>query len=300
MNRFLLSGLLAFALVLSACDKQSSVNEPIAPSTNDVSTVLKLTEQLDLNIDQMAQINEMFYLEEDLRLILTPSQMTTFNNLINGITPSVQDDRKGIDRRRIVDMEAIMYFRLILAANPDLSEEVKQQIRDLIAASNKARAEAIRANAGNPEAIKAALTALHQKLMEDITGLLTQEQILAVEELKAKIEARRKEMHDRWVAARLDAQVAFLTTFLTLDDADKAALRTILMEQQAAIEALRLQYAGDPEGFRAALKALMASTDAAIVALLDDAQKLLWEKLKSGKLGRGGITPGGGHTGKRG
>jgi hypothetical protein len=288
MKRVLLFGLLAAAFVISSCDQQSNVSSPVTPSTNDVAATLKLADQLTLTTDQFAQVEELFYLDVDMNFLLSPSQTQKFDLLVSGLSSSMQDGRFGFDPHRVIDMDAVMYYRLILAANPDLSDTIRQQIRDLIAASNQTRVDIIRANAGTPDIVKQLLADEHQKLMDAINALLTDDQKNNVQTLKDQIEARRKALQAHWDSLRINYQVAFMTRLLTLTSDQADAIRGILFDQLTQLEALRLQYQGDPEGFRAALKDLMTNTETQIEALLTTDQLQLWNAFRLGLGGRRG------------
>ncbi len=278
MKHLLFSALLAFALVLSACESQSDVNTPV---TSD-QTLLKAVDNFNLDNAQLAQVDEMFWLEEDMSVLLNPMQAAALDDLVGGTSPNFggSRDHHGIG----FDMGALVELRLILKANPDLSEETKQALLDLITASNARRLELIETYKDNPEELRAQLTAEHDALIAAMYGLLTAEEVQAVEDLKAEIERIRQEMRDAWAQIRIDAQVVRLTSYLGLDDTQAQAIKAILLDQYQKIQELREQYAGDPEGFRAAVQALLQTTDEAIIALLTEEQAAKYAQVKTVRL----------------
>jgi hypothetical protein len=114
--------------------------------------------------------------------------------------------------------------------------------------------------------------------------VLTDAEKQALADLKAEIKRIREEMRDAWAQIRIDYQVTRLTSYLGLSESQAQAIKDILLAQHKTLQELREQYAGDPEGFRDAVKALLQQTDEAILALLDDEQDVKWEALKTLRL----------------
>jgi Spy/CpxP family protein refolding chaperone len=296
MRKSILPLVLGLALVLNACNKTSDVN-PTSPTVSN-SAAVQLFAKLNLSNEQYAQIDQVFYMDQDMSMILDDQQVSTVNELITMFTPSDSSGRV-VKHYRVIDFDAMMYFRLILQANPDLTDEQKQAIIDLIMESNKTRMNIILENMEtNPDAIAELLKAEHDKLIAAINDLIGPDAVQKVEELKAKIEQERLERQQKMIERMVDRQVAMYTRYLGLDSTQAAAIKQILLNQQEQIAALRTQYAGDPEGFRAALKELQTKTEEQIKALLTEEQLKLWEAMKNRVPGGGGTGGGrGGHHG---
>ena len=79
----------------------------------------------------------------------------------------------------------------------------------------------------------------------------------------------------------MDRQLALLRNVLELSEEQSATIKELLLAQHDALKELRETYKNDPEGFREALKTLLADTDAAIIALLTSEQAAKWELLKT-------------------
>lgn len=271
---FLLLALIA-AVGISACD-----NEASAPADGfDAKTLLKAVEQVNLDNEQLAQIDEMFWLEEDISASMNGSQLDALNSVISATSPDFASPR---DPRRITfDIAAMVRLRLILKANPDLDEETKLALVELIKASNATRRQIIRDNLGNPEVLRALLKAEHDRLIAQMNALLTPEQREKVETLVEQLRQLREELREKWKNIRVDRQLALLKNVLELSDEQAAAIKELLLAQHDALKELRETYKDDPEGFREALKALLADTDAAIIALLTAEQAEKWDLLKT-------------------
>ena len=151
-------------------------NEASAPADGfDAKTLLKAVEQVNLDNEQLAQIDEMFWLEEDISASMNSSQLDALNSVISATSPDFASPR---DPRRIAfDIAAMVHLRLILKANPDLDEETKLALVELIKASNATRRQIIRDNLGSPEVLRALLKAEHDRLIAQMNALLTPEQI---------------------------------------------------------------------------------------------------------------------------
>lgn len=281
MKHILLSAVVITALILSACEQQSDVNEPADAGTSSQS-LLRAVENLNLTDEQLTQLDEMFWMEEDLSLLLNPAQTECLNEIIDGMSPGFGGGR---DPQRIAfDMGALVHMRLILKANPDLDETTRQALLDLIKASNEKRLEILAENAGDPEAIRQKLQEEHAKLIEAMNGLLTAEQLQNVENLKEEIRQLREEMRQKWVELRIDFQLRMWKQVLGLTEEQVTAIRQLLIDQHAAIEQARLEIAGDPEALREALKEILENTDTKIKALLTEEQAAKWDRLKGMRL----------------
>ncbi len=275
MKRVLLILALIAAVGISACD-----NEASAPADGfDAKTLLKAVEQVNLDNEQLAQIDEMFWLEEDISASMNSSQLDALNSVISATSPDFASPR---DPRRIAfDIAAMVHLRLILKANPDLDEETKLALVELIKASNATRRQIIRDNLGNPEVLRALLKAEHDRLIAQLNALLTPEQREKVETLVEQLRQLREELREKWKNIRVDRQLALLKNVLELSDEQAAAIKELLLAQHDALKELRETYKDDPEGFREALKALLAETDGAIIALLTAEQAEKWDLLKT-------------------
>jgi Spy/CpxP family protein refolding chaperone len=262
------------ALIFSACD-----SEPSNPAENQTDMLLKAVEDIDLSNEQLLQIDEMFWLEEDLSSLLTPMQLRSLNTVISRTAPDFATQR---DPRRIAfDMAALMHLRLIFKANPDLDENTKRALVEMIQASNQTRRQIIRDNIGNPEQLRALLKAEHERLIAQMNAALTPEQLANVEELKERLKQLREELREKWVQIRIDRHIAMLKNALDLSDEQAAAIRAILLAQHEQIKQLRETYQGNPEGLREALKTLLGETDAAMIAVLTPEQAEKWELIKT-------------------
>lgn len=171
MKQYLLSGLLVMALALSACQNESDPVAPVSTSGNEYTAALKTAEQLDLTTEQYAFVDEMFYLDEDMSVLLEPDQLLNFRRVLDGLGHRGPNDVPGRPGA-VVDMDAMLYFKLILRACPDLTPEQIAELRRLIAESTKNRATIIRANMGDREAIARLLAAEHAELMEAMKTLI--------------------------------------------------------------------------------------------------------------------------------
>lgn len=274
MKRSLFSLLLIAAFFVSACE-----SDPSSPVDSQTESLLKAVEQLSLTNEQMSQVDEMFWLEEDMSVLLTPTQLRTFNTII---TKSAPDFATSRDPRRIAfDMAALMHMRLILKANPDLDETVKQALIAMIEASNATRKQLILDNSSDPVALRALLKAEHERLIAEMNAALTPEQLTNLQTLIDQLKQLREEMREKWTQIRIERQIAMLQTALDLTDEQAAAIKAILTEHHEQIKLLRETYKDDPEGFREALKTQLGLTDEAIIALLTAEQAAKWDLLKT-------------------
>ena len=93
--------------------------------------------------------------------------------------PTVQDDRFDFRKRLIVDEAALLYYRCILAANPELPERVKLALMAAIRESMAHRARIVGAmTRENHEIVLALLQAEHERLIARMNSFLTREQII--------------------------------------------------------------------------------------------------------------------------
>jgi PBP1b-binding outer membrane lipoprotein LpoB len=273
MKSILLSSLFAM-LLFSACSENSQVTEPASAPDAANSFAVELN-RLDLSLEQSALIDEMHFMDEDLSILLDPVRLDAFDSMLDGRT----------DRKAGIDIAAIIYYQLIIKANPDLDEDIIKQLRELIAASNQLRARILNSGKSREE-IAALLKAEHDKLMRAINALIGAEAVANVEKLKARLEEERKERRDEWQTARVDRLVQLMTKTLELSEGEAAAVKRILMLQYEEIARLREQFKDNPEGFREALRALQARID----AMMGEAIGPKWERWK--ELQQKRITPG--------
>ncbi|MCB2203219.1 hypothetical protein KQI65_00610 [bacterium] len=277
MRNILLSALLVAALALSACESNDSVTDPVS-TTGETSTLLRAVENLDLSDAQLAQIDEMYLLGEDLSILLDDNQLNELNTLISAMDGTF--DARGHRGHFGFDMGALVYLRLIIQANPDLDDATREALLELIKNSNATRLQIISDYKDDPETMKTMLQAEHDALIAAMTALLTTEQIDNVETLKAELEQLREERRALWVAQRVERLVLFYTEKLGLTQEQADSIKVILENQYAKIEELRAQYAGDPEALRTALESLAEDTNAAIEALLTTEQLTIWEEMR--------------------
>lgn len=111
---------------------------------------------------------------------------------------SVQDGRLDARDRYGLDLEAFQYYRLILAANPDLSERVKAALLKLIRESQQKRQRVLSASLfDSRERLAKWLQAEHEALIAAMNALLTREQIAKTLLLKQRLDRRRDIRTDR-------------------------------------------------------------------------------------------------------
>lgn len=281
MKNIALSILLIGALALSACEQQSEVNQPVS-GTSNTTTLLKAVENLDLSNEQMLQLEEMFWMEEDMTLLLDPAQTRALNVVIDGMSPGFAGDR---DPRRIgFDMGALMHLRLIIKANPDLDEETKEKLIELIKASNEERMKIIEENRDNPELLRELLKKEHDDLIKAMNALLSEEELENVEELKEEIRKLREELRQKWVEMRIDHQLRIWKQMLDLTEEQVEAIRKILLDQHEAIRQARIDNAGNPEALREKMKEILQGTDEDIRDVLDEEQEKKWDLMKKMRL----------------
>jgi hypothetical protein len=302
MKNLLLSVLVLGALVLSACNQESSVNAP-APKA-PASQLMTAADQLTLTNDQLADLTVAWYSGDDLTSLLNSRQIVLVDMMARASgEASVFDGERGGGGPGnrfpggALDMNAMTMYRLILQANPDLTEEQKAALKTAMEEYNTLRREIMMNKELTPEQKKAALDAafeaLKLKIFGDPTndqtpGILTPEQVKAYEALKAKIEEERQSRIDKMKQLRIDREVNMWTRALKLDDAQKAEFKNLITAREQEIEAARQTYKNDPEGLRTALKEIMTRYDAQLRAVLNGDQQTIWDKMHSGRVGRGG------------
>lgn len=276
MKARLLFPVLGLMLLVAACSEQSQVNDPITSlPTGNSSTLAKL----NLSMDEAAFIDEMYYLEEDLSVLLTPSNFS----VINEITADPGDRRT----RGFADMAAIVYYNLIVKAGA-ADEAGLEQIRQWITESNARRAQIIAdglAAGLTREQIAAQLKTEHDALMALINGQLGAEGLAAIEAYKLKLQEEREKLRQAMLELRIDREVAIMKEKLGLTDEEAAAIKAALLEHHNALAGLRGQYKDDPEGLRAALAELLAKHEAKMISILGEERWQQWKDLRSGRTG---------------
>lgn len=275
MKARLLLPVLGLLLLVAACSEQSQVNEPItAPASGKAATLA----QLNLSMEEAAFIDEMYYLEEDMSVLLTPSNF----NVISELSMDPGDRRT----RGFVDMAAIVYYNLIVRAGAT-DEAGLALIRQWITDSNAERARIIAeglANGLTREQIAEALRAEHEALMALINGHLGDTGLAAIEAYKLRLQEEREKLRQAMLELRVDREVAIMKEKLGLSDEDAAAVKSAMLAHHAAIAAARLKYINDPEGFRAELARLLAEFERTMTGLLGEKWQQ-WKDLRSGRTG---------------
>lgn len=276
MKARLLFPILGLMILVSACSENAQVNDPItvAPTNGSATTLAKL----NLSMDEAAFVDEMYYLQEDLSVLLTPTNFSVINTLDG------PGDRRG---RGSLDMGAIVYYNLIVKANAT-DEAGLEQIRNWIAESNAKRAQIIAdglANGLSREEIAEQLRMEHEALMLLINGKLGEEGLAAIEAYKLRLQEEREKLRQAMLELRVDREVAIMKEKLGLSDEDADKVKTAMLEHHAAVAALRQQYAGDPEGFRAALAELLAKYEETMAGILGADVWQQWKDLRSGRTG---------------
>ncbi|MCZ7556390.1 MAG: hypothetical protein M5R41_08315 [Bacteroidia bacterium] len=276
MKNTLFLALLAVAFLATACGDDPGASNSLTSPGNGLQKAPEM--YLNLDAGQATLISEMTYLQEDMSILLNPSQLTTFNSLVT----TLADDRRD-PRRMAVDMEAVVWFNLIYKANPNLDPTVLAQIRQLIAESAARRAEILKSGASREE-IAAQLKAEHDALMAAINAAAGREAVANAEKLKADIEARRKELQDKMVELRIAAEVARMKAALGLTDEQAAAVAIVLKYQHDKLKELREQYKDNPEGLRLALQELLADIDARMGGAITPELWERWKEIRSGRI----------------
>ena len=280
MKHILLSGLLIATFVFTACESQDSVNDPVSSGT-DNSVLLKAINDFDLSTDQIAVIDEMYWLGEDLSSLLDPMQLNSLNTIMDNLSPNAAT--AGDPRGRGFDMGGLMYLRLILKANPEMTDAEKEILINLIKTSHENRLALIEQYKDDPETLREMLKAEHEALLLALKGALTPEQLQNLEDLIAEIEAKREERRQKWTEMRIEFTINMWTRILGLDETQAEALRQLLIAHYAAVKAAIEENEGDREALKLALEQLRQQLDEDIQLVLTDEQKELWEKMKTAK-----------------
>ena len=242
---------LAVALLfVTACSNDG----PSSPNTtSDSQSLLKMAEQMNLSMEQLAYMDEMFYGEEDLGGLLNPQQQSLFESFFDRSMPGRM--AMAGDRRHGFDMGGFMYLQLILKANPNLPEDQKQALIELMKEYAAKRMEAITGGQFEGDALRAELERLHQEMIDQMNAIIGPEAVQNVEDLKAKLQeerdARRAEMEKR----RIEMEVQHMTALLGLNTEQQDLLRGWLQEYYAGLGSLRGQNL-TPEEMRAKIQEL--------------------------------------------
>jgi hypothetical protein len=280
MKTYISATLLLTALLLSACDKNSSVTNPdSATGTSDVFSTATVQ-----SLAQEGELTDMLILGEDPSSLLGTTAGTHLTGFILGASPSIYKHGNR-DARKYYDVAALMYLRAAIKANSDLTGEQIAAIKAAIDSSNTIRyglaADTTMTSADRAPLLKAE----HERLMLIIAGdasqagILTAEQAAKTVALLAEIETARAAKHAEMLEKRIAAVIARWDETLTLTDDQKTQIAELLRLQDSDIQAARAQYEYDPEGFRAAALAIQTTTQNAIRALLTDVQQPLWDEL---------------------
>lgn len=275
MKARLLFPILGLMILVSACSENAQVNDPItvAPTNGSATTLAKL----NLSMDEAAFVDEMYYLQEDLSVLLTPTNFSVINTLDG------PGDRRG---RGALDMAAIVFYNLIVKANAT-DQAGLEAIRNLIATSNQNRAKIIAdglAAGKTREEIAAELKAEHDALMLQINEILGTEGLAAIEAYKLRLQEEREKLRQAMLELRVDREVAIMKDKLGLTDEEAARVKAAMLAHHAAVAAARQQYAGDAEGFRAELARLLEEFEATMTGILGDKWQQ-WKDLRSGRTG---------------
>lgn len=243
--------LAAVLLIASACSNDG----PNSPDTTspDSQSLLKMAESMDLSMEQLAFVDEMFYGEEDLGALLDTRQQGLFESFFDGFMPGRM--APAGDRRMGFDMGSFVYFQLILKANPDLTEDQKQALIELMKEYAGKRLEVILAGELEGDALRAELQRLHEELIGKMNQLIGPEAVKNVEDLKARIEAERELRRQEMLERRIEMEVQRMTRLLGLTEEQTAAYRGYLQEYYQGLSDLRGQNL-TPEELREAIQAL--------------------------------------------
>ncbi|HOJ03057.1 MAG TPA: hypothetical protein PK916_03545 [Bacteroidota bacterium] len=271
MKHALSLSLLALVLLATACSDDPQSNSMLtAPASNGASV------NMNLDLGQIALIDEMSFLEEDMSVLLNSSQLSTYENLIT----AMDGDRRG--PRMGIDMAAIAWLNLIIRANPDLTGEQISALRDLIRQYAELRLAEMNSGKSREE-IAEALKQLHEQLIAAINAAVGDTAVQNAEKLKAELEQKRRELQEKLEQLRIDREVARMKAALGLTDDQAADVAAILKWQHEQMRLLREQYKGDPEGYKAALAELLATIDTKMTEAIGDLWTK-WKEIRSGKI----------------
>lgn len=275
MYKRMIFPLLGIMLLISACDNQTGVNNPVdGPAMNGAAAQLA---QLDLTMEQAAFIDEMYYLEEDLSVLLDPTNYNVVRSLSSDPGPRMH-------AHRFIDMAAIVYFNLVMKANPDMDIATLRQIREWIAESNRTRARIIASGASREE-IARLLQEEHERLMGEIKDLIGPEADRAVEALKQQLQEEREKRREIMQELRIDREVKIMTEKLGLTEEEAAAVKAALIWRHEQIARIRAEFMNNPEGMRAALQELLAQMERKMIAAIGEEKWEQWKNLRSGRTG---------------
>jgi hypothetical protein len=280
MNRLFVTMIIAAVAVFAACsDQPANAPDSSVPAS---TSLVKSFEAFDVSTAQMSVIDEMYYLNEDLGIVLTPEQAQSFGTmsvLFDGGTGGPGDPRTPM-----MDMSFLLELRLIFQANPDMSAERKQAFVDLMQQYQARINEIVRKYASDPTLdrtqMREELKAAHERFQLRLESMLTEREQARVAELRARIEKEREAMRQKMLELRIREQIRVWTRILGLDAQQQTAIAQILHRQAEVTKTLREKFARDPAGFRLALLELQQKTNAAILEQLTREQRLLWEKMQ--------------------
>ncbi len=276
MRYVLAIAVLVAAFAVTACEQDSNINDPMSQSSS--SELLRAVNNLDLTNEQLAQLDEMYYMGEDLSFLLGPNQLGCFNTLIDGMgmTFNGPGDRGHMG----FDIGAMLHLRLIIQANPDLDETTREAMLALIQESNARRLQLIIDYKDDPETLRAKLKEEHDALIAAMNALLSTEQLANVEKLIEELKQLREERRELWNAQRIERLVQYYTQKLGLTPEQADAIRAILKDQYDKIAEIRAENEGDPEAMREAIQQLLSDTNDAIKLILTAEQLEIWENMR--------------------
>jgi hypothetical protein len=290
MKKVLFVMLAAAVIGLSACSDQSTNGPDNAATTS--TQLSKAISNFNVTTSQMSVLDEMYYLNEDLSILLTPKQLNTFNTL--SLNFDGGPGGPGNPRFPMMDMGFLMQLRLIFQANPDMDEARKTEFTNLMQTYQdelKLLLEKYRTDPTlDPTQLREELKALRDKYQALLDGMLTDVEKKNVADLKAKIEAERQAMREKMQELRIQRQVEMWTKILGLTPDQAKTLADLLKARDADIQKARTEFATDPAGFRAQLILIQEQflTDVKTKLGLTEEQIALWERLMQHMGGRGG------------
>ena len=225
---------LALIFLFNACSDAPNSSEP---ANDQQPSVISHMDNLRLDNEQSVLLDEMFLLEEDLGILLNTSQLESFNSLRDGMFDG-RDDRRFPDIRRGIDIAALVYYNLILKANPDLDEDTKAALKELILKSMQYRLRLLGSDMDR-ETVMRLLKEEHEKLMAMMNRVIGREAMNNVQRLIERLQQERKELRDRWTAVRIQKQVEMMKRALELSDEQAGKIGRILNWQHEQIQMLR-------------------------------------------------------------
>jgi hypothetical protein len=189
-----------------------------------------------------------------------------------------------------MDMAAFVYLQMILKANPDLGDDVKAALVQLLRESMQRRERILNSDLSREEKLRL-LRQENQRIIAMMNRLIGEEGVQNVRRLIERLQQERRDREEKYTQLRIERQVEAMTKMLGLDAEQAAKLKRILTAQYDEIMKLRQQFAGDPEGLRDALLRLKAKYDAAIAGILTPEQLRRWKSMQEDRGGKGDITP---------